>query len=140
MTTVYSQIRIQELTHTIIRVIVKQNNFVAGEVDLRERIFYSIPRSTKNLFHLFHGDKGGLGLNEELLMLDSFDIIKIKFNDSILITSKRKWLTLGIVSPYCNSTVDKQIIMKLSEININDVEKYEQAKIQQQELFSEVTA
>ena len=132
-----SQIRLHQLSPNLLRVIVRQNNFIAGEIDLIERILYSIPRSTKNLFHLFHGDQGGLGLNEELLMLDSFDIIKVKFNDSILKTSRRKWLTLGIVSPYTNSTVDKQVIMKLSEINFNDVGKYEPVLFKQEELFQE---
>ena len=138
MTTAYSQIRIQKLTHTLSRIIVKQNNFVAGEVDFTERIFYSIPRSTKNLFHLF--GEPGLGINEEILLLDSFGRIKIKFNDKILTTTREKWLNKGITSPYCDSRIDKQIIIKISEINLQDVEKYEQAKIQQQELFSEVTA
>jgi hypothetical protein len=97
---------------------------------LNQRIFYSIPRSNKNLFHLFHGAEGGLGLNEELLLKTDFDIIKIKFCDKVLTTSRLKWLNCGIISPYCNQIVDKQFILKLNEINLNDVVKYQPSEIQ----------
>ena len=131
------QIRLQKISSKIIRVIVRQNNFIAGEIDLTERVFYSVPRSTKNLFYLFHGDEGGLGICEEILHLESFDIIKIKFNNSILTTTRRKWLAKGITSPYCDQRVDKQIILKVLEINMNDIDLFELAETRQQELFPE---
>ena len=136
MTASLSQIRLQNLSDSLIRIIIRQNHFVAGDLDTNERIFYSIPRSKKNLFYLF--GEPGLGINEEILLLETFDIIKVKFNDTILTTTRRKWLNKGITSPYCNSTVDKQIILKLSDINLTDVDKYEPIAMQQ-ELFSEVT-
>lgn len=126
----FSQIYTKELGSNIMQIFVKQNNFLAGEVDKTERTFYSIPRSNKNLFHLFHGAEGGLGLNEEILFMKNFDVIKVKFCDKILTTSRLKWLCCGIVSPYCNQIVDKQIILKLSEINLNDVEKYQPSEKQ----------
>ena len=133
-----SQIRLQKISSKIIRVIVRQNNFIAGEIDLTERVFYSVPRSTKNLFYLFHGDEGGLGICEEILHLDSFDIIKIKFNDKILTTTRKKFLTKGILSRYCSSNIDRQVILKLSNINLDDAADYEPAKIVQEELFEEL--
>ncbi len=136
MTAAPSQISMQELTPNLLGVIVRQNNFPAGEIDTVNRTFYSAPRSTKNLFRLF--GESGLGINEEILLLDLFDIIKIKFNDSILTTTRRKWLAKGIVSPYCDSTVDKQVILKLSDINLMDPDKYEPEENRQQELFDEV--
>jgi len=126
----FSQIYTKAIGSNIMQIYVKQNNFLAGEIDLSERIFYSIPRSNKNLFHLFHGAEGGLGINEELLLRSDFDLMKIKFCDQILTTSRLKWLNCGIVSPYCNQIVDKQIILKLSEINLNDAEQYEPKEIQ----------
>ncbi|MBA4405700.1 hypothetical protein C0389_00330 [bacterium] len=126
----FSQIYTKELGSNIMQIFVKQNNFLAGEVDKSEGIFYSIPRSNKNLFHLFHGAEGGLGINEEILLRPDFDLMKIKFCDKILTTSRLKWLNRGIVSPYCNQIVDKQIILKLSEINLDDVEKYQPSKVQ----------
>lgn len=112
-----SQIRSVRLDNYLEQIFVKQNNFLAGEIDHNERIFYSIPRSHKNLFHLFHGDEGGLGINEEILSRQDFDLIKVKFCDMILTTTRLKWFNDGIVSPYSNHAVDKQIILKLSEIN-----------------------
>ena len=137
MTNTFSQIRLKKVQPDLIRVSIRQNNFISGEIDTTERVFYSIPRSAKNLFYLFHGNEGGLGLNDELLRLDSFDTIKIKFNDKVLITTRRKWLATGIISNYCNVRIDKQIIMKLSDINLDDAEKYEPIGTKQQELFQE---
>ena len=137
MTTSLSQIRLQNVSDSLIRIIIRQNHFVAGDLDTTERIFYSAKRSSKNLFYLLA--EPGLGINEEILLLGTFDIIKVKFNDTILTTTRRKWLNKGITSPYCNSTVDKQIILKLSDINMTDADKYEPIA-KQQELFNEVTA
>ena len=136
MTTALSQISLQNLSDSLIRIIIRQNHFIAGDLDTIERIFYSIPRSEKNLFYLF--GEPGLGINEEILLLDSYHTIKVKYNDSILTTTRRKWLNKGITSPYCNSTVDKQIILALNEINLTDAGRYELAKTQQQELFAEM--
>jgi len=133
----FTQIQLQKIAPTIQRVTVKQNNWIAGEIDTDERIFYSVPRSTKSIFHLYHGDEGGLGINEEILNAESFDIVKIKFHNRILTTTRRKWLAKGILSKYCNSNIDRQIILKLSDINLDDAIKYEPAEIQQ-ELFMEV--
>ncbi|MHB8337935.1 MAG: hypothetical protein ACYDEE_11020 [Ignavibacteriaceae bacterium] len=138
MTTSLSQINIQKLSSNLLRVIVRQNNFIVGEIDTTRRTFYSVPRSIKNLFHLFHGDEGGLGLNEEIFHLDSFDTIKMKFNDKILTTTRLKWLAKGVTSPYCDTSVDKQIILRLSDINMLDADKYEPAQILQEELFPEL--
>lgn len=129
-----SQIYTKELGLNIVQIFVKQNNFLAGEVDKSEGVFYSIPRSNKNIFRLFHGAEGGLGLNEEILLRTDFDMLKVKFCDKILTTSRLKWLNCGIVSPYCNHIVDKQIILKLSEINLKDIEKYKPS-IKQINLF-----
>lgn len=133
----FSQIYTKKLGTNIVQIFVKQNNFLAGEVDKSERVFYSIPRSAKNLFHLF--GESGLGICEDILLRTDFDLLKIKFCDKILTTSRLKWLHRGIVSPYCNQTVDKQIILKLSEINLNDIEKYQPSEIQVN-LFEEVEA
>ncbi len=132
-----SQIRLQLIAPNLQRIIVKQNSWTAGEIDLTERIFYSIPRSHKNLFYLFHGDEGGIGINQQILMMSSYDLIKIKFCDKVLTTFRLKWINKGIVSPYCNQSVDKQIILKLSDINMDDAEKFNHAQIQQG-LFEEV--
>lgn len=125
-----SQIYTKQVDSNTIQLYVKQNNFLAGEIDKFERVFYSIPRSKKNLFHLFHGAEGSLGINEEILLRSDFDKIKIKFNDKILTTTRLKWLYKGVVSPYCDQSVDKQIILRLSEINMEGVEQYEPSEIQ----------
>ena len=129
-----SQVRLMPITPSLLRLIVKQHSHTAGEVGQANRIFYSAPRSTKNLFYLF--GEPGLGINEEILMRKDFDSIKVKFNDQILTTTRLKWLKHGIVSPYCDQRVDKQIILKVSEINMKDCEQYEPAE-KQTELFVE---
>lgn len=126
----YSQIYTKEISSNIMQIFVKQNNFLAGEIYRAERIFYSVPRSNKNLFHLFHGTEGGLGINEEILLRTDFDLMKVKFCDKILTTTRLKWLNNGIVSPYCNQIVDKQIILKLSDINLDDAEMYQPSEKQ----------
>jgi hypothetical protein len=130
-----TQIKLVHITPSLLRVIVKQNNWTAGEIDTDERIFYSTPRSERNLFHLFGGP--ALGLNESLLLMTNYDIIKIKYCDRILVTTRLKWLSKGIVSPYCNQRVDKQITLRLSDVNLDAAKQFEIVELQQN-LFSEV--
>ncbi len=128
-----SQIKLVEIEPGLLRVHVRQNQFTAGEIS--NGIFYSAPRSVKNLFKLFGEPR--LGINEEILLRTDFSKIKVKFNDKILTTTRLKWLNLGIVSPYCNQSVDKQILMKLTDIDLDEVEKWEPEE-KQVELFAEV--
>lgn len=100
-----------------VKIFVNQNDFFAGIVNKEKRIFYHVPRSAKNLFHLFGFD--GLGINEEILLRKDFDVIKVKYQNEVLVTTRLKWLNKGIVSPYCNSIVDKQIILNLTEITLD---------------------
>ena len=109
-----TQTREVRMNRDEVKIFVNQNNFFAGIINKEKRIFYHVPRSAKNLFHLFGFD--GLGINEEILLRKDFDVIKVKYQDKILVTNRLKWLNKGIVSPYCNSIVDKQIILNLSEI------------------------
>jgi hypothetical protein len=106
------------LNRNEIKIFIKQHNFFAGILNLEKRIFFHIPRSSKNLFHLF--GFSGLGINEEILLRNDFDTIKIKFQDAILETTRLKWLKKGITSPYCNFSVDKQIILDVNKINMED--------------------
>ncbi len=133
----YSQIWTEFIAKKLERIYVKQNNFIAGEIDHSKKIFYSVPRSAKNVFHLFHNDPGGLGINEEILLRNDFDIIKIKYCDRVLTTTRLKWLNLGVTSPFCNERIDKQIILKLSLISMNDTKQFEPQE-KQTELFAEV--
>lgn len=133
----FSQIKIVELRPGLLRVHVRQNCFVAGEIDLDERIFYSVPRSKKNLMYVYSGGEGALGINEEILLLDSFDIIKVKYNEQILTTSRRKWLSKGVLSRYCDLTVDRQVVLKFSDVCMENVELFE-PDVSQTNLFEEV--
>ena len=133
-----SQIHLEDIAPNLVRVRIRQNHWIAGEIDTAERIFYSAPRSQKNVMFLYTGGEGGLGVNEEILSLDLFDVIKIKFNDKILTTTRRKWLALGTLSRYCSSKIDRQLILKFSCLNQDDAEKYEPPE-HQEELFGEVS-
>lgn len=127
------QVSVKPVSAEKLRINIKQNSFVAGFINLPEKTFYSIPRTSKNLFRLFGG---GLGLNSELLniVLPTFNInrIIIPYEDTRLETTVDKWRRLGIVSPYGNSRVDKQIILSLDEINMKDTDKYRIVKQQTQ--------
>jgi hypothetical protein len=121
------QVSIKVISDEKLKVSVKQNSFTAGFVNLPDRTFYNVQRTSKNLFKLFGG---GLGLNSELLniVFPHFNIhrIIIPYEDIKLETIVDKWRRLGIVSPYGDARVDKQIVLALSEINMKDVEKYRQ--------------
>lgn len=103
------------------------NSFTAGEINHLNKTFYCVPRSWKNVFNLFGG---GLGLNAELLNRYDFDFIEIPFGDKVLKTTKEKWISKGKLSPFCNHRVDKQIILPLSQINMDFEEKSSEIEVQ----------
>ncbi|MGA7721851.1 MAG: hypothetical protein WCA84_11830 [Ignavibacteriaceae bacterium] len=115
------------LQHKIgrVEVFVRQHNFHAGTIDLINRTFTSVSRSSKNVFRLFGG---GLGLNSEILFIIlpyySIETIIIPFEGRLLKTLADKWRTLGITSPFCNDAVDKQIILSFDLLNMDDANKY----------------
>ena len=119
------QTSVKPISEEKLKVIIKQNSFTAGFINLSERTFYNVPRTSKNLFRLFGG---GLGLNSELLniILPNFNInrIIVPYEGVELETTVDKWRRLGIVSPYCNEKVDEQIVLALSDINLIDIDKY----------------
>jgi len=124
------QIRVIKKGEYESRIYVKQHNFFAGIINSNLRVFYHVPRSSKNVFYLFGFE--GLGINEDILLRKDFDKIMIKFNDSILETTRLNWFKQGIASPYCNSSVDKQIILPIDQITYEDVKDS-----QEQTLFTE---
>jgi hypothetical protein len=93
--------------------------FKLGTIFPSESTFQSVSRSKKNIFRVFNG----LGLNEEvLIILNEIGIkyIEIPFCGEILKTTTKKWLKQGIRSPYSNEKVDRQVILRLSDINLSE--------------------
>ena len=126
-----------------LQIVVAQNSFLAGHIILSQQTFYNSPRSAKNLFHLFGSP--GLGINSEIvnIILPFFDIDKIviPYEGVEIMTTVSKWKRSGIVSPFADKNrIDKQIILRLNEINLNDVQnrKNESADHIQFDLFGEV--
>ena len=113
----YSQIKLKRINNSETKVFVNQHNFYAGIINSNSRVFYHTARSSKNVFNLFGG---GLGINEDILLRKDFDKIVVKFNNETLTTTRLKWLKKGIASPYCNAEVDKQIILQLDKITLDD--------------------
>ncbi len=105
--------------------IFKPNNFKLGFIDLINLNYTSVPRSFKNVFKLFGG---GLGLNSELLFsvlpYYSIETIIIPFEGRILQTTTSKWMACGVISPYGGANVDKQVILAISEINMEHSDRY----------------
>jgi hypothetical protein len=123
----------------IINISVKQNNFIAGRIILSRKIFQSAKREPKNLFRMFNNS---LGINSEILNIVmphfGIEIIEIPYLDEILRTTSNKWITEGIVSRYCDATVDKQILLPLSKINMDHLIQKNDSfipKIQQLNMF-----
>lgn len=95
------------------------NNFKWGTIFPSESTFQLVPRSKKNIFRVFNG----LGINEELLFIlkeMGIKFIDIPFCDEMLRTTTKKWLQKGIKSPYSNEKVDRQIVLRLNDINLSE--------------------
>ena len=93
--------------------------FKWGEIIPEKSLFRVVHRTRKNIFKIFNG----LGLNEELLfMLRDLRIkyIEVPFNSSILLTTVEKWIREGIRSPYASDKVDRQIILPLNKISLDE--------------------
>jgi len=92
------------------------NDFKLGEIDYSTQTFYSHKRSYKNVFRLFNG----LGIAADLFQLD-FKYIEIPFCGETLKCTKKRWLKLGILSPFHEGT-DEQIILKIKDIRMDESE------------------
>ena len=93
--------------------------FKWGEIIPEKSLFRVVPRTQKNIFKIFNG----LGLNEEILfMLRDLRIkfIEVPFSGSILSTTVEKWIREGIRSRYVSDKVDRQIILPVSKISLNE--------------------
>jgi hypothetical protein len=133
------QLSLRALDPDTIKVSVKQNNFIAGRIILSRKIFQSAKREPKNLFRMYNNS---LGINSEILNIVmphfGIEIIEIPYLEEILRTTCHKWISEGIVSRYCDETVDKQILLPLSKINMNQLIQINDSylpKIQQMNLF-----
>ena len=93
--------------------------FKWGEIIPEKSTFRVVPRTQKNVFKMFNG----LGLNEEILfMLRDLRIkfIEVPFNGSTLSTTVEKWIREGIRSRYADDRVDRQLILSLPKINLDE--------------------
>jgi hypothetical protein len=134
-----NQVSLKTLDSNIIKVSVKQNHFIAGRIILSRKIFQSAKREPKNLFRMYNNS---LGINSEILNIVmphfGIEIIEIPYLEEILRTTSNKWITEGIVSRYCDTTVDKQILLPLSKINMDHLIQKNDSyipKIQQLNMF-----
>jgi hypothetical protein len=97
-------------------------NHKLGTLFPSESLFQTVKRTRKNVFRLFGG---GLGINEELLVLLKnlgVKYIVVPFCNKNLKTTVDKWLIEGVRSPYNSGKVDQQIILGLSKITLHDNE------------------
>jgi hypothetical protein len=124
-----SQIYEKHLHNGRIIVFTRINHFKLGEIDIATSTFYCVARASKNILRSLNG----LGLNKELLSNYRFEFIVIPFENKIFTTTREKWLKKGVISPYDNNVVDKQIILPLSEINLSEEE--EKIEVEQYEIF-----
>ena len=134
-----TQTRIEQLSNSRYRIRVKQNDFIAGIIDLNSSTFINSSRSPKNLFRIFNNS---LGINAEILneILPYFGIKKIiiPYLDKFLETTADRWRTLGIVSPYGDHRVDKQILLTLSKISNDPLDIENKRPLDQPSLFESV--
>lgn len=95
------------------------HTFKWGKIFPSESTFQLVQRNQKNIFRVFNG----LGINEDLLMnLKEMGIkfIDVPFCGETLKTTTKKWMQKGIRSPYSNDKVDRQIILRLNDINLSE--------------------
>lgn len=114
-----SQIYEKHLHNGRIAIYTKINNFRWGEIIPEKSLFRLVSRTQKNVYKIF----SGLGLNEEILfMLRDLRIkfIEVPFNNSILSTTVEKWIRESIRSPYASDKVDRQLILPLAKINLDE--------------------
>jgi hypothetical protein len=129
-----SQLSEKTLSDGRINLYIKTNNFHAGELLPEKDTFYSVKRTGKNVMRLFHNS---LGINSQILNGYTFKYIVIPFENSILKTTRKKWISEGVVSPYSDIHVDQQILLPLDKINMENAEIYER-EIEQLTLFRDV--
>lgn len=114
------------------------NSFKWGTIFPSESTFQLVPRSKKNIFQIFNG----LGLNEELLIILNemgIKFIEVPFCGEMLKTTTEKWLQQGIRSRYSNENVDRQKILRLSDINLSESHSIPSNKLDNQlSLFGRV--
>lgn len=134
-----NQVSLRTLDSNSIKISVKQNKFIAGRIILSRKIFQSAKREPKNLFRMFNNS---LGINSEILNIVmpyfGIEIIEIPYLEETLRTTCKKWISEGIVSPYCNAIVDKQILLPFSKINMDHLIQKNDSfipKIQQLNIF-----
>jgi hypothetical protein len=113
---------------------IKINNFHAGMVHPSKDTFYSAKRTGKNLMRMF---KNSLGINSQILNGYTFKFVVIPFENTILKTTRKKWISEGVVSPYSDIHIDSQILLPLDKINMDDAAKYD-LEVEQLPLFREV--
>lgn len=95
------------------------NSFKWGTIFFSESTFQLVQRNQKNIFRVFNG----LGINEDLLInLKEMGIkfIEVPYCGETLKTTTKKWMQKGIRSPYSNDKVDRQIILRLNDINLSE--------------------
>ena len=90
-----------------------------------------IPRSTKNVFHLF---QDGLGFNEEMILKLNYKYVEAELNGKHYKTTKKHLIEKSIRSPYQNDKVDRQLILRLQDFNLPKEKEQEEL---QEELFSQ---
>jgi len=79
-----------------------------------------IPKSRVNIFHLF-GE--GIGINEEMILRLNFNLIECEINGILYRTTRQHLLQKAIRSPYQNTKVDRQWILKLEDFHIPETEE-----------------
>ncbi len=91
-------------------------DFCWGEIISRKSTFKLVPRTKRNIFHLWGG---GLGLNSQALqLLDKLNIMFIdgKLSGKSFKVPVKKWIEKGKKSPFKSEAVDAQTILSLEEI------------------------
>lgn len=90
------------------------------------------PKSRVNIFKMF-GE--GIGINEEMILRLNFKLIECEINGKLYRTTKEQLLKKGIRSPYQNSRVDRQVILRLEDFYIPAKPEPEEKELT---LFAEV--
>lgn len=108
------QIYSKPISKNRIAIYSRVNDYKLGVIDYSKQTFYSCKRTYKNVFRLFNG----LGIASDIFQFD-FRYIEIPFCGETLKTTKKRWLKLGILSPF-HDGIDEQIICRIKDIRLDD--------------------
>ncbi len=99
----------------------------------RSRRIFETTRKPAHVIKSIPG--GGIGINADILNMEDFDTIRIKYGDKILSTLREFWLKHGQVVRYGSAGYETQILLPISEFGLDKAIKWLEGVRSQIDIF-----